>query len=52
MDDIIIYSGSWKEHVEHVQNVLGMLREAGLTANPAKYDWGGQKLQFLGHVVG
>ena len=46
MDDLIIYSSSWKEHVVHVRKVLQCLREAGLreaglTANPAKCYWGG-----------
>ena len=32
--------------------MLQCLREAGLTANPAKCHWGGTKMEFLGHLVG
>ena len=52
MDDIIVYSDSWKDHVQHMRKVLERLRQAGLTANPAKCEWGGQNLEFLGHIVG
>ena len=52
MDDLIIYSSSWDHHVGHVRQVLSCLREAGLTANPAKCHWGGTRMEFLGHLVG
>ena len=52
MDDIVIFSDSWEEHVIHVRKVLAALKEAGLTANPAKCQWGGERMEFLGHVVG
>ena len=52
MDDLIIFSESWEAHVSHVREVLGCLRGAGLTANPAKCHWGGTKMEFLGHLVG
>ena len=41
MDDVIIYSNSWAEHKVHVREVLGRLKKAGMTANPAKCCWGG-----------
>ena len=52
MDDLIVYSSSWKEHVGHVREVLSILRTACLTANPAKCHWGGMQMEFLGHMVG
>ena len=36
IDDIVIFSMSWEEHVGHVREVLSRLREAGLTASPKK----------------
>ena len=51
MDDLIIYSSSWEEHVGHVRCVLSCLREAGLTVSPAKYQWGGTRMEFFGHLV-
>ena len=52
MDDLVIFSSTWEEHVQHVRLVLSKLRAAGLTANPAKCHWGGTKMEFLGHLVG
>ena len=46
MDDLIIYSDSWKHHVDHVREVLECLSVAG---NSAKCHWGGTKMEFLGH---
>lgn len=36
INDVIICSQSWEQHVEDLEAVLGTLRQAGLTANPAK----------------
>jgi len=52
MDDLVIFSDSWEDHVRHIQEVLGKLKCAGLTANPAKCRWGGKSIEFLGHQVG
>ena len=52
MDDLVIFSRDWTEHMTHIRQVLGALKQAGLTANPNKCEWGGKELQFLGHVIG
>ena len=52
MDDIIIFSDSWKEHLEHIQLVVEKLRQAGLRAKPSKCCWGIAFLSYLGHVAG
>ena len=52
MDDLVIYSDTWEEHIVHVKEVLAKLKGAGLTANPAKCVWGAQTMEFLGHQVG
>ncbi|KAJ1100791.1 hypothetical protein NDU88_005866, partial [Pleurodeles waltl] len=36
LDDIVIYSKTWAEHMSHLEAVLGALRKAQLTANPEK----------------
>ena len=36
IDDIVIFSRNWEEHVHHVREVLTRLREAGLTASLRK----------------
>ena len=52
LDDVIIFSQTWEEHVTHVRTVLEKLRQAGLTANPRKCVWGAQWVEFLGHKIG
>ena len=48
----MIFSTSWEEHCQHIATVLGRLKDAGLTANAKKCQWGLTKVEFLGHVVG
>lgn len=32
LDDIIVYSNTWEEHMDHIRRVLSKLREFGLQA--------------------
>jgi hypothetical protein len=50
-DDLLIASGSEEEHVEHVQQVLGRLAEAGIRLSPAKCTFGAREINYLGHVL-
>ncbi len=52
IDDILIVSESWEEHLVHVSRVLRTLREAGLTCKKSKCSFGRRSLEFLGHLVG
>ena len=52
MHDIIIYSDSWSEHIEHIKLVLETLRHTSLRVNPKKCKWGGKYMDFIGHHVG
>jgi len=49
-DDILIYSKSLDEHVEHIQSVLVVLREQKLYANLDKCTFCTDKVVFLGFV--
>ncbi|SLM36749.1 gag polymerase env [Lasallia pustulata] len=51
LDDIIIYSKTRKEHTQHVQTVLGKLREAGLQVDIKKSKFFVQETTFLGLVI-
>ena len=52
IDDIIIHSDSWDVHVRQLRAMLGELRKAGLTANPAKCRLGLEETAYLGYRVG
>ncbi|KAJ9553882.1 LOW QUALITY PROTEIN: hypothetical protein OSB04_017927 [Centaurea solstitialis] len=51
IDDILIYSKSKEEHVEHLREVLKVLRKEKLYAKFSKCDFWLQEVQFLGHLV-
>jgi len=44
MDDLVVFSESWEDHLAHIEGVLRKLESAGLTANPRKCVWGGKQL--------
>jgi hypothetical protein len=52
IDDILIHTETWDEHVSVVQSVLQRLQNAGLTARPSKCFVGFPNVGFLGHQVG
>jgi transposase InsO family protein len=52
LDDILIYSRTREEHVEHLRLVLQALREAGLYAKPSKCEFFVKETKFLGLIVG
>ncbi|KAK8976607.1 hypothetical protein V6N11_057207 [Hibiscus sabdariffa] len=51
IDDILIYSRSEAEHVEHLRIVLQTLRDHRLYAKLSKCEFWLKKVTFLGHVV-
>ncbi|GBG90553.1 hypothetical protein CBR_g50896 [Chara braunii] len=51
LDDILVYSRSLEEHVEHLRTVLERLRQAKYKANRDKYEFARQELEYLGHYV-
>jgi hypothetical protein len=51
VDDVLIYSESYEEHVRHVKLVLARLREAGLQASLPKCEFHTTKTRFLGFIV-
>jgi len=52
LDDLVIFSKTWEDHLRHIELVLRRLCDAGLTAKPGKCQFGMTKCTYLGHVVG
>nr|GEU89420.1 putative reverse transcriptase domain-containing protein [Tanacetum cinerariifolium]GEV30885.1 putative reverse transcriptase domain-containing protein [Tanacetum cinerariifolium] len=50
-DDILIYSKTRKEHVEHLRLVLGLLKKEKLYAKFSKCEFWLREVQFLRHVI-
>ena len=52
MDDIIVYSETWSEHVETIRKLFHKLSEANLTSNFLKYEFCRATVTYLGHEEG
>ena len=48
IDDIIVFSKLWTDHVRHLQAVLGRLQLAGLTVKTSKCHFGVTACSYLG----
>jgi hypothetical protein len=51
VDDILLYSSCFAEHLKHVEIVLRKLTEAGFTINAAKSRFCRAEVSFLGHKI-
>jgi hypothetical protein len=51
LDDIIIYSKTWEEHMEHIEIIFQRLEKAGMKLGRDKCDFAQQEIAFLGHIV-
>ena len=51
LDDVMVFSKSWSNHVEHLGQVFERVREANLTLNLRKCEFANAKLDFLGHSL-
>lgn len=51
IDDIVVYSTSYEDHIDHLDAVLGAVEEAGITLSPAKCHLFYSSILLLGHKV-
>ncbi|GBG78040.1 hypothetical protein CBR_g25975 [Chara braunii] len=51
LDDILVYSQTLEEHLDHLRPVLETLRHAKFKANRDKCEFVCQELEYLGHFV-
>ena len=52
VDDMYVGSGQWSQHVYHVRQYLQVIRDAGITLNLEKSDFGKPEIKLVGHIVG
>ena len=52
LDDVIIFSENWSDHMTQLRKVFKRLRAAGLTVKKKKCQFGMAQCNYLGHVVG
>ncbi|KAJ3474331.1 hypothetical protein NLI96_g12517 [Meripilus lineatus] len=51
IDDIIVYSKTYEDHIEHLDRLLGAIERAGLTLSPSKCHLFYSSVLLLGHKV-
>jgi hypothetical protein len=51
LDDILIYSKSVAEHMEHLRTVLSVLREHKFYCKRSKCDFVAKQVEYLGHLL-
>ena len=52
LDDIIIYSSTPEEHLQHIKTVFEKLRHAKLSMKLSKCHFFTKEIQYLGHILG
>ena len=52
IDDVIIFSGTFPEHIEHLRTVLESFRKAKITVKPSETLLGYKEIEFLAHTLG
>lgn len=51
LDDVVVFSETFEQHLHRLRAVLDAIRSAGLSLKPEKCHFGYEELKFLGHVV-
>ncbi len=50
LDDILIYSDTWEDHLDHIRKALKVLRKEKLYAKLSKCCLGAQEVDYLGFI--
>ncbi|GFQ80458.1 fatty acid synthase [Trichonephila clavata] len=51
LDDIIVFSHTFGDHLQHLRSLLKCIQDAGLILNPKKYVFGSRQIKILRHFV-
>lgn len=52
VDDVLVFSVSWEEHLANIRSLLNRVRESGLKLKPSKCCVGFSIVRYLGYTVG
>ena len=52
IDDVVIYSDDWSDHIRQIKRFFQIMREAKLTINLMKSEFSKATVKYLGHIVG
>ena len=52
VDDVVIFSDNWSDHIRQIKSFFQVMREAKLTINLMKSEFGKATVKYLGHIVG
>ena len=52
IDDVVIFSDNWSDHIRQIKCFFQIMREAKLTINLMKSEFGKATVKYLGHIVG
>jgi len=52
LDDILIFSKTWEEHLNHVKKTLDVLKREKLYVKLSKCEFRKTSFNYLGHIVG
>lgn len=52
LDDVVVYSDSWEDHLSRIQALFERLADGNLTVNLAKCEFAKATVTYLGKVVG
>jgi hypothetical protein len=50
-DDILEYNKTWKEHINHLGQVLSILEKNQFYAKMSKCTFGKEEVEYLGHII-
>ena len=51
MDDIIIFSYTLEEHLEHINKAFALFKDSGIKLSPLKCRIAEEKIDFLGYQI-
>jgi hypothetical protein len=51
-DDLLIYSRTWEQHIQHVEQILAIMEDQSLYAKESKCEFGMIEVLYLRHIIG